>query len=362
VRVHGQTARYFAVKFGSLIALLLGIVFAMPGLLAQTAVKPIKTTKGEFALGPYPTPFDLDGIKTHFWTWLVFSHSTEGSGNGTHKLGMKILMQIDHLSEIVGQHAAKKLPSDNCGRYGIDNWVYSLRPSPLGIAEAGHVLRIGGAGKVQTWTCARPLSDGVKCETYRDSLGLTWPKNCRTVRGDPMKTMNVEAAFEVHNDFYLNTRKDGALEFRDRKPFVVFPGERLGIFNILASFNNLASAMSNVFFSPQTLEINVPEDFKAFKPRYEAAGFEKLEGKEHLVVSAAARIPAAQANAFMSKHFGTLTKEPARIDTGASLISATIETPVTQSLLREQCHKFAPNEEVTACAEKMGWPYELLPQ
>lgn len=320
------------------------------------AQNPEKTEYG-YKLGPYPTPVELEGIKTNFWTSLRFNTVIEGREDPRYKLILELFIQINNLPSLIHAYAAKNLPSNNCAAYNINNEVYNIKVNPLEVLEGGHGLRISGSGDLSIWACSAG-PDETRCDHYRDDFGNDWPYNCRLERGKDMKSMIAQQGFEFHKDFYLNSEK-GALKFSDYKPFIWFTGGSLGtsILNMLGLFtNNLGAAINNAFLHPNYVVMNVPEDYRAFDPRYESAGFRKIKNAEFIVISASASISASQINEFMRRMFGDIWN-----DILPELPKTKPKSAMSKKILREECKKYAPNDDILVCAADMGWDYNSLP-
>lgn len=308
----------------------------------------------DYELGPYPVPFEQDGIKTNFMVWLKFTPVVEGRVNSTYKLLMSVRVQVDQLPSLLGEYAAKNLDHDNCARYSIDNWVYNIHPQPLQILNQQHTLRLYATGNFQTWSCSAG-PDTVVCDHYKDSLGIEWPYNCRTQRGSNILVKNLEQDFNMNKDFYLNVTKDGKLQFLDSKPIINFTGGIGGdALNALAFLFNNFSAICQNAFSVKTIEMNVPNDYKILNPKYEFGGFTVIDGHEFIVVSASVSLTTLQLNDFMRKHFGALWHDLAQS-------ASSPKSQMTRSILKQECSKYDPSEDIRTCAAKMGWDYNLLP-
>lgn len=340
----------------------LALVFLAGPCLAQQGPvsRPIETIKmdGGFRIGPYPVPFQHEGVNTVFWTWLYLTPVIEGRGNSTYKLYLTIKVQLDNIPEFARVIAEKKLSRDNCGRINaVDNWVYSVNRPSLELRNANN-LRIVLNGHVSTWSCLENPVPETVCDTYRDSLGLTWPYNCRFRASTPIKWMNFQVGVIATEDIFLSA-KDGEIQYKVNQP--LFNVDNSGFLNpilnlLLDVFYNFGTAASNLVLAPTRIPLSISQDFNKFNPRYENARFETTSGAHHVSITASAGITRDQINSFMRNAVGPLWN-----DIGPAVGIAPTPGPMTKSRLREECRQILPGVDIRECAAKSGWPYDALP-
>ena len=311
-----------------------------------------------FELGPYPIPYELDGVKTSFNTWLQFIPVIEGRGVPTYKLLMRVRLQIDSLPQFFVDYARSKTPNDNCARINnIDNWVYSFKTAPFQISDDRHNLTLGSSGDVSTWTCTESLPETV-CDHYRDSLGIEWPYNCKTRRGSPIKTQNFIQGFDIKKSLFFSTDGNGNILYKDEKPTVWWTGDSLPtqVLNLLTFvMNNFGAMIGNALMSPKLIEMNVPDDFKVLHPGYEDAYFERNPSGVFIIASASVSVTADQVNDFMRKHFGPIWHDIPKA-------AQPVNTVMTRKRLEAMCSQYDPHDGVVICGLKMGFDYNHLPE
>lgn len=297
-----------------------------------------------YQIGPYPAQYEKDGIKDTFWIWLRFTPVTIGRVNPTYKLKLTIFVQVNGLPRLLASYAAQKLPTDNCARFNVDNWVYHVVPAPLEIRKA-HSLRLTATGDISTWTCLPGIQETV-CRSLLD---------CTLRDGNPIKTINLQQGFEATKDWYLDITADGKLTYGDPKPQIYFTGDNpgAGFLNIVALLShNLSAALQH---SMVTMEDKIPADYKFLNPRYEWAGFVLNNGIEWMTADASVSITSSQIGDFMQKYFP---------NTWQGLIPeiAPKREKMTKQLMHEECDKYAPGQDILDCASSMGWDYPSLPE
>lgn len=325
-------------------------------LAGQAQPVPAKTESG-YRIGPYPIQIEYEGVPGIIYTWLFFHAVPIGRGNATsYSLYLTIKMQLNTLPALFQLSMSQKYPSDNCARLNnVDNWVYSFDVPRLYVSDEKH-LRIDAYGQVSTWTCLEnPVFETV-CETYRDDIGLTWPKNCKTRRGDPAKSQNFQQGVNVSKSFYLNA-KDGRVYFKDLKPYVHFTGGPADVLtnSIAMVTNNIGAAFSSSFMSAQTITMVVPEMYRAFHPNYHIARFEMNRDVPFLVVGAEVSIGAKDVNRLMRHTFGALYEDLPEVE------QLVLPSQLTKTQVQAQCRQFAPPDmDVRVCAAKLGLPYDNL--
>lgn len=336
------------------------VIFAQP--------TPIRDENG-YRIGPYPIPIEHDGIKASLWTWLIFEPFAEPR-IGKYGLRVTAKSQLSEIRSLITGAVLKKLPRDNCARYSIDNWVYTFNTPELNIASASSmnaVLR----GSVSTWTCAsNPIPETV-CEgggTYRDSFGITWPAlpHCYTRPGQPLKSQNLEQAFEAQKGYFVGASPDGKLQLTDYKPTYWFTGGSplTALLNMFALVeNNLSAIFSNAMMKPQQFELVLPKEFVALVPRYEQGRFVMESGQPWLFVVASVSTTSETIDKIMRDTFGFLwTGATSKVTPSVSSLSAP-RTPasMTKERIHRECAEYAPRDPVQDCAMKMGFDYQRLP-
>ena len=330
------------------------LLWAIPIIAAAQPV-PAKFEYG-YRIGPYPVPLEYEGVNAVLYTWLFFTPIVEGRGNPTYSLRVTVKVQLNTLPGMFRQVMRQKYPDDNCGRINnVDNWVYTFEDPKITVVDE-HNLRVVASGMVSTWTCLEnPVFETV-CESYTDSLGISWPYNCKSRPGSPIKTQNIRQGVDVTKGLYLDA-KDGAILVKDYEPTINFAG---GIADTLLNFialieHNLGAAFANAFMSARRIELMVPEAYRAFHPKYDLARFELSNGVPFLAVGASAGVTAKQVNDFMRQTFGGLwTDIP---ETAAPAAAPAL----TKAAVQQMCLQQDPADDVPTCAAKMGLPYAELP-
>ncbi len=341
LRVHGQTNREWQMSHCLRVAnaLTAFCLLMSSGVCRAEAAEQIRN----YELGPYPVQQELEGINETFWVWLRFTPVIVGRIDPTYQLKLTVFVQVNHLPTFVSNYATRKLPTDNCARFNVDNWVYHVVPEPLAIYK-DHTLRLTAKGDISTWTCLPGLQELV-CHDLE----------CKMRDGDPIKSRNLQQGFEATKDWYLDVTHDGKLTYGDPEPLIYFTGDSIGseILGILALVtHNLGSGLRH---SMVVVEDKIPPDYKFLNPKYEWAGFIISNHVEWMTAEASVSITTAQIEEFMKKYFpGTwqgLMPQP----------TSPPKQKMTKQLMREECDKYAPGVDILDCASSMGWNYPALP-
>lgn len=315
---------------------------------------PEKREEG-YRIGPYPVEIEQDGAKGTFYSWLYFIPIVEGRGETSYRLRLVLKVQLTALADMFKKVMDDKYPHDNCGRINnIDNWVYTTERPSMAVVDA-HRLRVDASVMVSTWSCFENPAFETVCDSYRDSLGIEWPYNCKTRRASPIKMQLLRQGVDVTKEFWLDAA-DGALQYKDNEPTIKFAGGPIDTISNFAVtiFHNVGAAYRNAAMTPSRIEMMVPEDYRAFHPTYDLAGFETAGGEPFIVVGASAGVTAQQINAFMRRTFGGLWTDIVPTPTSAP-------TAMTKTELARQCAESMAGEDIRTCAAKMGYPYDELP-
>jgi hypothetical protein len=326
---------------------------------SQNIVNP-RASNGTFKLGPYPVKADLDGIPVQLYTTLIFQPVIEGRGNPTYKLNLIALVQLTDLGPAVKRYVMAKYSQNNCERVNnVDNWVYSVKSTTLRVVDR-RTLRISSVASVQTWTCTEGLPETV-CETYKDSFGFEWPKNCK-MRPTRYKVMNFEQGAEVTKDTWVDSTPTTIL-FKNFDP-VIKPDNNTVLQNILNKvFRDLAKTdatiANNAALSATSINAAVPSEYLFLNPRIEEAGFNEQGGEPFLYGRYSVSIEREQINSFMSRYFGSLWDPITAPATAASTAPA-----LTKAQVRSDCADYLkknPGDTIEHCAALHGLPYADLP-
>ncbi|MCP3024008.1 hypothetical protein [Cupriavidus basilensis] len=337
-----------------------GAMMALSQLSHADTPTPVKLEDG-FRIGPYPIQKDFDGIPFKLWAWLFVTPIIEGRDDKglAYKLKLTVKVNVADIRRAAQTYIDTRLDHDNCQRVNnVDNWVYGLKVEPLDITD-GHTMKAKVSGTISTWTCIEnPVFETV-CDHYKDMFGISYPYNCYTRRGAPMKAQNFSQGVELSGYAYLKEQTDGSLEYRVPNKFLVyFSGDSPTtlVLNVFALIANNMSAILSSMQPPEVYKMLVPDYLRIFNPKFEFAGFERngSEKAEFAVLSASISVKPSELNSNMRRLVGPLWKD---------IYPNAPETPagVTKEMIRKECQKYAPNLPIVECASNMGWPYNNLP-
>ena len=281
-----------------------------------------------YRIGPYPIQQDLDGIPVKLWAWLFATPIIEGLGDSdrTYKLKVTVKVQISDLRRAAQTYIDTKLDHDNCQRINnVDNWVYGLKVEPLDVSD-GHTMKVKVTGTISTWTCIEnPVFETV-CDHYTDMFGFSYPYNCYTRRGAPMKTQNFSQGVELSGNVYLKERPDGSLDYRKpEKFFIYFTGDSPATtaLNIFALLENNLGTIFNGMQPANTYKMIVPDYLQFLNPKFEFAGFERSGAAktEFAVLSASIGVKPSELNSYMQRLVGPLWSDISPIEPKAPPIT-----------------------------------------
>lgn len=345
--------------------------------LAQLSLSSLSAQE-RFRIGPYPVPFDQGGLQGTLNAWVDFDASVYGrGGEGGYELRATLTVQLDDIASAVGRLLARDYPQDNCGRYSVDNWVYSFPTHRFEVVDDKSLL-LYVKGDVETWSCARnPIP-----ETYWDDTGCTCfgigGTTCgcpKTRPGSPIKIRNFQQGVEGTQYTRIVLQDEKTIRLNTEQPIFTAIGMDLGsqFVNFIAFFTyNLPAMMRNVF-APDFVQAQMPPDFLVFSPRFSGAKFYRDSAGQHLIeVVGSVRISLDEINAFMTARFPATWKRipspavrPAETD-GSVPPSAGDLPPwpskVTKQFLRAFCPRAMPADSLEDCAAAGGFRWDALPE
>lgn len=304
-----------------------------------------------FRLGPYPIEFEAEGVKSVAWSYVNFLPIIKDRTLDEFRIRMTVTVQLDGILLVADEVVRRK--SNSCARYNIDNWTYSLDSRAL-TTPSVNTLRLSASGNATSWSCApNPIPETV-AETCNNGY-FEYP--CATLRpGSDLKAKILYQTFGLTKDIYLDVI-DGVVRMREAKEHLTLgdtnPLSNLAGF-ILLFTNTLPGIFGDMFNGPKQLfTAAVPTGFNALNPRYENAGFAIINGAPFAIIQASVGITRQQINDFMRGLFGDLWKDIPGLPPKPG--------PMTKTVLKQECDKYAPGEPYPDCAAKMGWVFDLLP-
>jgi hypothetical protein len=314
---------------------------------AQQVLNP-RYGNGSYVIGPYPVPFEVEGVKATIWVSLVFTPEVLLRHDPPFKLTMQAKAELTELGPAIRSYAVAKYSQDNCGRINaVDNWVYDIGNPKVTVVDS-HTLRIKSRVDVSTWTCTEGVPELV-CE------GLS----CK-LRPTKIKIQNFEQGGEIRKDLWIDVKPDKIL-YKDYEPEIDIDNNTVLQNMLNDGFKTILKVdereQNNKLLPVSAIDAATPAEFKALHPQLEFGGFETYKDRPFLTFTYSVSINQSQINDFMSKYFGSLY-------TPFTGYTPPPSEPYTKARLRADCAPYMaqhPGATIQECAAMMGMPYESLP-
>ena len=227
-------------------------------------------------IGPFPIPYELEGVKYGVPFFLGFQVRKIDQQSGELTIAAWIL--LNGVRGAVEQTIRSKFNSNNCARYGEDNWVYEFSDVSLTSANA-KTLRFQVNGWVETWSCRpNPVPEAVWDDTgcYGEVLGQKYSYGCFVTReGSPIKTPLISPqSFFVMKDFEAVVDSDKrSATLKEYAPTFIGDGIVGSVATVFAFFFNSLPAILSGHFRTDLLKAKLPDDAKPFSFQFDDHAF-----------------------------------------------------------------------------------------